>query len=214
MTKRETMIAELSRDFPAAADRIDAILRAVHSPDTVGVREAQMYQSLIKIAAYDDSLASEKLAKTGSYSGFDEPGSVEIARNTIRELAALSPSHCTAGRRALEEIVSLAAKRRTDHTKCNCTVCEMRDIAIIALTSEQSGGCICQDQHRRGYCTEPGCPFSEQSGPTAGRGNGDMNDILTNGIDVDKLNATAKSELWAALKILMAARTDNSETPK
>jgi hypothetical protein len=21
-------------------------------------------------------------------------------------------------------------------------------------------GCICQEQHRRGYCTEPGCPYS------------------------------------------------------
>jgi hypothetical protein len=24
------------------------------------------------------------------------------------------------------------------------------------------GRCICQDQHRRGYCTEPGCPYSSQ----------------------------------------------------
>jgi hypothetical protein len=26
---------------------------------------------------------------------------------------------------------------------------------------EPPAGCICQDQHRRGYCTEPGCPYSD-----------------------------------------------------
>ncbi len=25
------------------------------------------------------------------------------------------------------------------------------------------GECICQDQHRRGYCTEPGCPYALSS---------------------------------------------------
>ncbi len=25
--------------------------------------------------------------------------------------------------------------------------------------------CICQDQHRRGYCTEPGCPYALASSP-------------------------------------------------
>lgn len=25
---------------------------------------------------------------------------------------------------------------------------------------ERVAGCICQNQHRRGYCTEPGCPYS------------------------------------------------------
>lgn len=26
---------------------------------------------------------------------------------------------------------------------------------------ETPAGCVCQDQHRRGYCTEPGCPYSD-----------------------------------------------------
>ena len=32
----------------------------------------------------------------------------------------------------------------------------MNDAAILVAL----GACICQDQHRRGYCTEPGCPYS------------------------------------------------------
>ena len=30
------------------------------------------------------------------------------------------------------------------------------DLVVSPLT----GKCICQDQHRRGYCTEPGCPYA------------------------------------------------------
>jgi hypothetical protein len=30
------------------------------------------------------------------------------------------------------------------------------------------GRCICQDQHRRGYCTEPGCPYSSHTQNTQG----------------------------------------------
>ncbi len=32
----------------------------------------------------------------------------------------------------------------------------------VALTPAKSG-CICQDQHRRGRCTEPGCPYAMTS---------------------------------------------------
>lgn len=125
MTDRETMIAELGRDFPAAADRIDAILRAVPSPDTVGVRSAlQVVADFMR----KDVQSSDNDLWTPEYEALHD-----------QVIVTLSPSHCTAGRRALEKIVSLAAKRRTDHTKCNCTVCEMRDIAEAALTSEQSG---------------------------------------------------------------------------
>lgn len=36
--------------------------------------------------------------------------------------------------------------------------------------TKSEGGCICQDQHRRGYCTEPGCPHAVRpSSPTADR---------------------------------------------
>ena len=43
--------------------------------------------ALTKIASDDDSLASDILADIGSYAGFDEPGSVKIAREAIRTLA-------------------------------------------------------------------------------------------------------------------------------
>ena len=33
-----------------------------------------------------------------------------------------------------------------------------------ALSDTLTDGCICQDQHRRGYCTEPGCPYSSPEG--------------------------------------------------
>jgi hypothetical protein len=29
---------------------------------------------------------------------------------------------------------------------------------------ENAPGCICQNQHRRGYCTEPGCPYGLRNG--------------------------------------------------
>jgi hypothetical protein len=33
--------------------------------------------------------------------------------------------------------------------------------ALRALaTPRTSRGCICQNQYRRGYCTEPGCPYA------------------------------------------------------
>ncbi|WP_409188397.1 hypothetical protein [Bradyrhizobium sp. RDM4] len=35
----------------------------------------------------------------------------------------------------------------------------MNDAAILVALPSQ-GACICQEQHRRGYCTEPGCPYS------------------------------------------------------
>jgi len=44
----------------------------------------------------------------------------------------------------------------------------MRAALTAALTRPDhntEGRCICQDQHRRGYCTEPGCPYSSQIRP-------------------------------------------------
>jgi len=41
--------------------------------------------ALQRIAAFDDKLACEKLEKIGSYSSFDEPGSVQIARQALAE---------------------------------------------------------------------------------------------------------------------------------
>jgi hypothetical protein len=46
----------------------------------------------------------------------------------------------TAERAALEKIVSMAAKHRAVHTPpCNCTVCEMRNVAETALTRPERG---------------------------------------------------------------------------
>jgi hypothetical protein len=42
-----------------------------------------LYAALERIAAYDDVSANEQLAATGSYSAFDEPGSVRIARAAL-----------------------------------------------------------------------------------------------------------------------------------
>lgn len=39
--------------------------------------------ALREIAAYSDKLANETLKATGSYSGFDEPASVKIARAAL-----------------------------------------------------------------------------------------------------------------------------------
>lgn len=48
----------------------------------------RLEMTLTKIAAFSDSAASERLKTTGSYSSFDEPGSVQIARHA---LAASNP---------------------------------------------------------------------------------------------------------------------------
>lgn len=42
--------------------------------------------ALIKIAAFDDAGANERLRSTRSYSLFDEPGSVETSRKALSEL--------------------------------------------------------------------------------------------------------------------------------
>lgn len=42
-----------------------------------------MLNALIKIAAFDDVGASVRLSQTGSYSRFDEQGSVRVARETL-----------------------------------------------------------------------------------------------------------------------------------
>ena len=44
---------------------------------------ATMREALEQIAAFNDKQASERLAQTGSYASFDEPGSVEIARRAL-----------------------------------------------------------------------------------------------------------------------------------
>lgn len=48
-----------------------------------------MLKALIEIAAFDDEGASERLAAHGSYGSFDEPGSVQIARECLARITPL-----------------------------------------------------------------------------------------------------------------------------
>lgn len=49
-------------------------------------KAAWLIARLKKIACLDDKAANERLYLTGSYSAFDEPGSVKIAREILQEL--------------------------------------------------------------------------------------------------------------------------------
>lgn len=37
------------------------------------------------------------------------------------------------------------------------------EAAALLVPPAEPGRCICQEQHRRGYCTEPGCPYALSS---------------------------------------------------
>jgi hypothetical protein len=60
-------------------------------------------------------------------------------------------------REALEKIISLTLSRKTDHSPpCNCTVCEMRDIAEAALASQprsegRNGDALSDEAVKRAY---------------------------------------------------------------
>ncbi len=54
----------------------ELIVRAVNAHDA-------LVSALREIAAFDDEGANARLVKTGSYSSFDEPGSVQIARAAL-----------------------------------------------------------------------------------------------------------------------------------
>lgn len=45
-----------------------------------------LIERLESVACLDDKLANMHLEKTGSYACFDEPGSVKIAREILKEL--------------------------------------------------------------------------------------------------------------------------------
>lgn len=50
---------------------------------------AEYEAALNSIACFDDEGGSQRLTNTGSYSGFDEPGSVRIAREVVAKAAAI-----------------------------------------------------------------------------------------------------------------------------
>lgn len=70
----------------------------LHDPEIISnliqqSRAAIRYrEALISIAAYDDALANERLKSTNgtNYGGFDEPGSVQIARAALSSCEALA----------------------------------------------------------------------------------------------------------------------------
>ncbi len=51
--------------------------------DEAMARIAHLEAALTKIASFDDVGASQRLASSGSYARFDEPGSVQIAREAL-----------------------------------------------------------------------------------------------------------------------------------
>lgn len=221
-SSRETMIADISRRHPAAADDVDAILampvneglleasaaqhfnlskgqpaqfvrngvletcqcrecaalRAVPSPDTVGVREA--LEMARRYAEYiSDDMPLEVLAPQASQLG-----------DALLVLASLSPSHCTAGRR--EEMLTLADEYEAGTKKAAATGYEefgadfqhkrqliIDALRLAALTSEQSGPTagreevvgritkmICEKLCGEEICTDDGnwmCPASPET---------------------------------------------------
>lgn len=67
------------RRYVEAGD-INTILAYVREQDE---RLSRYSDALVEIGAYDDGRASDALKSTGSYSAFDEPGSVQIAREAL-----------------------------------------------------------------------------------------------------------------------------------
>ena len=56
--------------------------------DEIKVKDAQiekLVEALRSIACYEDDAAGRMLANTGSYAGFDEPGSVFMARKALAQ---------------------------------------------------------------------------------------------------------------------------------
>lgn len=46
----------------------------------------EMYEALVRIAAYDDIDANARLVRDGSYASFDEPGAVQTAREVLAQI--------------------------------------------------------------------------------------------------------------------------------
>jgi hypothetical protein len=73
-------VEERQRLVDTLTGQIDGLVsRALASEATL----ASVREALRKIAAFDDKDASSMLALTGSYGMFDEPGSVQIAREAL-----------------------------------------------------------------------------------------------------------------------------------
>lgn len=58
-------------------------LPPVGSPERASKQISILAEALNRIACYDDTGANARLTATGSYGSFDEPASVQIARDAI-----------------------------------------------------------------------------------------------------------------------------------
>lgn len=66
-------------------DRDEIIDWVMNHPFDAADKFMDFHDALYRIAAFDDKGASERLEITGSLSSFDEPGSVKMARDALRQ---------------------------------------------------------------------------------------------------------------------------------
>lgn len=78
-------LSETKRELLAAQRRIDVeVTRQIEQRKVSDSRIAELEGALREIACFDDVRADEVLQRTGSYGSFDEPGSVQVARQALR----------------------------------------------------------------------------------------------------------------------------------
>lgn len=138
--KKDSMFAGYSTLPENLVERIVAALRAVPSPDTVGVREASFTKRAVELI-------------TEAAGHRDDWGKYEYAIIDLVREAALSPSHCTAGRREVDPLIGLAERldrlllTASDNSRFVLSTESAKNIVEIvrewlrcaALTAEQSG---------------------------------------------------------------------------
>lgn len=108
-----------------------------------------------------------RLTELAEFDGYPEDmvGVQATARAARTEIAGLRAQLASARKAAIEECAKRAdnqaripdntAERRA-HIYCATEIAK----AIRALSDEKR--CICQNQHRRGYCTHPTCPYGQE----------------------------------------------------
>jgi chromosome segregation ATPase len=80
---RESAFEEIGNYYLMRKDCQDALAKAQATITALQSERDRLREALEKIAAYDDTGAEANLKATGSYSSFDEPGSVQRARAAL-----------------------------------------------------------------------------------------------------------------------------------